>query len=147
MLSIYHYSIITIFLNGGCTYNRLVTGKFLSQVEHQQHEPNETKQMSAHLSPRHRGGRRIHTVSDVHVKIPVNLKHKNKRNKISLPSLIISNCYEWLSIKVTDQKQQQPEFLAVKVISFLLALPSSSSGQGGPNDTRGLSHAETYLVV
>lgn len=36
---------------------------------------------------------------------------------------------------------------AIKGIPILLALPSSSSGQGGPTGTRGLSHAEISLLA
>lgn len=38
------------------------------------------------------------------------------------------------------------QYIAGKqAICILPALPSSSSGQGGPTGTRGLSHAETFL--
>lgn len=30
------------------TYNRLIGLKFLSDIEHEQHEPNKTKQLFAH---------------------------------------------------------------------------------------------------
>lgn len=56
-----------------CTYNRLVGWEFLPNVEHKQHEPNETKQLFAHGGPGHRAGRCIHTIPDEHVKMPVHL--------------------------------------------------------------------------
>lgn len=34
-----------------CTYNRLIGLKFLSDIEHEQHEPNKTKQLFAHCGP------------------------------------------------------------------------------------------------
>lgn len=44
-------------------------------------------------------------------------------------------------------QRRHPKFLAVKTISFLPALPSSSCGQRCPIGTRGLSHVEICLEV
>lgn len=62
-----------------CTYNRLIGLKFLSDIEHEQHESNKTKQLFAHCGPWHRGRRCIHTIPDVHVKIPVHLEKQTKK--------------------------------------------------------------------
>lgn len=62
-----------------CTYNWLIGFKFLSDIEHEQHEPNKTKQLFAHCGPWHRGRGCIHAIPDVHVKIPVHLEKQAKK--------------------------------------------------------------------
>lgn len=59
-----------------CTYDWLVRWEYLPEVQHERHEAEETQQMFAHGGPGIRSGRRLHTVPDVHVKVPVHLQRK-----------------------------------------------------------------------
>lgn len=60
------------------SHHRLVGREHLAQAKHKHHDPEETKQMLAHGLPVHRAWRCVHTVPDVHVKVPVHLKCRRK---------------------------------------------------------------------
>lgn len=78
-----------------CTYNRLVGWNFLSDIEHKQHETDKTKQLFAHRGPGHGAGGCVHAIPDKHVKVPVHLKEKDRKQ-----SLIKSHVKKLLQIKV-----------------------------------------------
>lgn len=78
-----------------CTYNRLVCWEFLPNIEHEQHETDETKQLFAHCGPGYRAGRCIHTVPDVHVKMPVHLKIDREQSLFNCNIHLCFICVNW----------------------------------------------------
>lgn len=58
------------------THHRLVGGVSLPNPKHEHHEGHEAEEVLTHDIPGNRRGGCVHTVPDIHVKVPVYLRQK-----------------------------------------------------------------------